>query len=239
MKSAEAAGGRVLFVEDDVATRRLVAGALAGEGYALETHGHGESATSALRSGDFDAVILDVGLPDANGIELCRAWKRQGIGVPILILTARTDVASRVVGLDAGADDYLGKPFAISELKARLRALLRRSPRPEADWILKRGSVIVDFRSRRAFAGEREVAITRREIDVLARLAWSRGRAVARDDLLEDVWGEASAEAAASLEVIVSRLRRKLEGEGREPLIRTIRGYGYALAPPSERGEPA
>jgi DNA-binding response OmpR family regulator len=145
-------------------------------------------------------------------------------------LTDSTDVASRVAGLDAGADDYLGKPFAMAELKARLRALLRRSVRSDHDWILRRGSVTVDFRRRQAFVGGAEIPITRREIDVLARIASGGGRAVARDDLLEDVWGEASEEAAASLEVIVSRIRRKLEGEGREPWIRTIRGHGYALA---------
>ena len=221
---------RILLVEDDVATRKLVASTLAEEGLRVEVHGHGDGATRALLPGGFAAVVLDVSLPDVSGIDLCRQWRRLGVRVPILMLTARTDVASRVAGLDAGADDYLGKPFALAELKARLRAVLRRAVRPERDWVLRRRDVRVDFQRRQAWVGGNEVPITRREIEVLARLASSRGRAVARDDLLEDVWGEATEETAASLEVIVSRLRRKLEQGGREALIRTIRGHGYALA---------
>jgi len=175
-------------------------------------------------------VVLDLALPDASGIDLCREWRRSRVRVPILMLTARSDVASRIAGLNAGADDYLGKPFAVAELQARLRALLRRAPRSEEDWILKRGDVTVDFQRRQAWVGGEEVPITRREIEVLARIASSHGRAVAREDLLEEVWGEANEEAAASLEVMVSRLRRKLERGGRVAVIRTIRGHGYALA---------
>lgn len=230
MRQAEVAGSHVLLVEDDVATRKLVASTLAEEGFAVEVHGLGSAATRALLPGSFAAIVLDVALPDASGIELCREWRRQGVRVPILMLTARADVASRISGLNAGADDYLAKPFAVAELHARLRALLRRAPHPERDWILKRGDVSVDFQRRQAWVGGEEVPITRREIDVLARIASSRGRAVAREDLLEEVWGEASEEAAASLEVMVSRLRRKLERGGRVALIRTIRGHGYALA---------
>ena len=230
MGQAEAAGSRVLLVEDDVPTRILVKKALVEEGHTVEVHGSGAAGTRAVLAGGFAAVVLDVLLPDASGIELCREWRRRRIRVPILMLTARSDVASRVAGLDAGADDYLGKPFALAELKARLRAMLRRDATPERDWVLRRGDVTVDFRRRRAWVGGSEVPITRREIEVLARLASSRGRAVARDDLLEEIWGEATAEAAASLEVIVSRLRSKLEGAGRGALVRTIRGHGYALA---------
>ena len=231
MRRAEETSGPILLVEDDVATRKLVASTLAEEGLTVEVHGCGDGATRALLPGRFAGVVLDVSLPDVSGIDLCREWRRRGVRVPILMLTARTDVGSRVAGLDAGADDYLGKPFALAELKARLRAVLRRRAiRPEQDWVLRRGDVMVDFGRRQARVGGNEVPITRREIEVLARLASSRGRAVARDDLLEEVWGEATEETAASLEVIVSRLRRKLEQGGREALIRTIRGYGYALA---------
>ncbi len=230
VRGAEETTGPILLVEDDVATRKLVASALAEEGFTVEIHGRGGGATRALLPGRFAAVVLDVSLPDVSGIDLCREWRRRGVRVPILILTARTDVGSRVAGLDAGADDYLGKPFALAELKARLRAVLRRAIRPEQDWVLRRGDVVVDFQRRQAWVGGSEVPITRREIEVLARLASSRGRAVARDDLLEEVWGEATEETAASLEVIVSRLRHKLEQGGREAVIRTIRGHGYALA---------
>lgn len=230
MRRAEETSGPILLVEDDVATRKLVASTLAEEGLTVEVQGRGDGATRVLLLGGFAAVVLDVSLPDVSGIDLCREWRRRGVRVPILMLTARTDVGSRVAGLDAGADDYLGKPFALAELKARLRALLRREIRPEQDWVLRRRDVMVDFQRRQARVGGNEVPITRREIEVLARLASSRGRAVARDDLLEEIWGEATEETAASLEVIVSRLRRKLEPGGREALIRTIRGHGYALA---------
>ena len=230
MRRAEETSGPILLVEDDVATRKLVASALAEEGLEVEVHGRGDAATRAVLPGRFAAVVLDVSLPDVSGIDLCRDWRRRGVRVPILMLTARTDVGSRVAGLDAGADDYLGKPFALAELKARLRAVLRRAVRPEEDRVLQRGDVRVDFQRRQAWVGGTEVPITRREIEVLSRLASSRGRSVARDDLLEDVWGESTEYAAASLEVIVSRLRHKLEQGGREPLIRTIRGHGYALA---------
>ena len=235
MRHTEPAGGRILLVEDDVPTRILVKKALVEEGYTVEVHGSGDAGTRALLAGGFAAVVLDVWLPDACGIELCREWRRTSIRIPVLMLTARTDVASRIAGLDAGADDYLGKPFALAELKARLRALLRRDSTPERDWVLRRADVTVDFQRRQAWVGGNEVPITRREIEVLARLASSRGRAVARDDLLEEIWGEATAEAAASLEVIVSRLRSKLEGAGRGALIRTIRGHGYALAGDQEQ----
>jgi len=146
------------------------------------------------------------------------------------MLTARTEVAARVAGLEAGADDYLGKPFALAELRARLTALLRRGTRPLRGEIFRRGAVRVDFGRRQAWVGEQEVAITRRELEVLERLAEAGGRAVSRDDLLQDVWGEATREAAASLEVMVARLRRKLERPGGSPIVRTVRGYGYAVA---------
>jgi DNA-binding response OmpR family regulator len=228
---------RILLVEDEAATRRLVSRALADEGFEIVSAGQGEAATRALREGGVGAVVLDLWLPDGSGIELCRQWRAQGIDVPILMLTARTDVASRVSGLDAGADDYLGKPFALSELRARLRALLRRGKLPLEERLLVRGELTVDFGRRRARLRGSEVPLTRREFEVLERLAWGKGHAVARADLLEEIWGEASAETAASLEVIVARLRRKLEAKGRH-LIRTVRGYGYAVADPSDRGAP-
>ena len=237
VRRAGEASDPILLVEDDVATRKLVASTLAEEGLTVEVHGRGDEATRALLPGRFAGVILDVSLPDVSGIDLCREWRRRGVRVPILMLTARTDVGSRVAGLDAGADDYLGKPFALAELKARLRAVLRRAARPEHDWVLRRGDVTVDFQRRQAWVDGSEVPITRREIEVLARLASSRGRAVARDDLLEEIWGEATEETAASLEVIVSRLRRKLEHGGQDALIRTIRGHGYALAVRQDEGE--
>jgi DNA-binding response OmpR family regulator len=145
------------------------------------------------------------------------------------MLTAKTDVASRVAGLDAGADDYLGKPFALAELRARLRALLRRGTLPLEERILTRNDLWIDFGRRMASAAGSEIPLTRREFEVLERLAWGKGHVVSRESLLEEIWGEATSETAASLEVIVARLRRKLDATGSR-LIRTVRGVGYALA---------
>jgi two-component system OmpR family response regulator len=219
---------RVAVVEDDREMRELLREALGNEGYAVTAVGSGAAANETVRGGDVDAVILDVWLPDADGVELCRAWRRSGLRIPILMLTARTDVAARVSGLEAGADDYLGKPFALAELRARLTAL-RRGGRPLRGELFRRGPVTVDFGRRQAWVGGQEVAITRRELEVLERLAEAGGHAVSRDDLLQDVWGEATRETAASLEVMVARLRRKLERPGGSAIVRTVRGYGYAV----------
>lgn len=221
---------RILLVEDDRETRALVASALAEAGHEVEVAANAGAARVALRRTGFGAVVLDVGLPDGSGIELCREWRRAGVSVPILILTARTDVASRVAGLDAGADDYLGKPFALAELRARVRALIRRGASLPQERIVKHGDLVMDFARRVVLRGGVEVPITRRELEVLERLARAGGHAVSRDDLLEDLWGESTVEAGASLEVIVGRLRRKVDAPGSERVIRTIRGYGYALS---------
>jgi two-component system OmpR family response regulator len=232
MAAGEARRVRVAIVEDDREMRELLRDALGGEGYAVTAVGDGESASALVHGGGVDLVILDVWLPDANGVDLCRTWRRSGLRIPILMLTARTDVAARVAGLEAGADDYLGKPFALAELRARLSALLRRGARPLRGEVFRRGPVTVDFGRRQAWIAGEEVAITRRELEVLERLAEAGGRAVSRDDLLQDVWGESTKEAAASLEVMVARLRRKLERPGGSPLVRTVRGYGYAIVSP-------
>ena len=229
MSSRDAGRASIAVVEDDREMRGLLREALDNQGYAVTAVGSGAAANEAVRGGDVDAVILDVWLPDADGVELCRGWRRAGLRIPILILTARTDVAARVAGLEAGADDYLGKPFALAELRARLAALLRRGGRSLRGELFRRGAVIVDFGRRQAWVGGQEVAITRRELEVLERLAEAGGRAVSRDDLLQDVWGEATRETAASLEVMVARLRRKLERPGGSPVVRTVRGYGYAI----------
>ena len=234
----KADGAAVLVVEDDAETRKVVAEALEAEGHRVTAVGRAEGATEAVRGGGVAAVVLDVWLPDGNGIDLCREWRDAGIRIPILMLTARIDVSSRVKGLDAGADDYLGKPFALSELRARLRALLRRGARPARERVLERGGLRVDFGRRQAWVASAEVPLTRRELEVLERLFWAQGHAVSRDDLLEEVWGESTPETASSLEVIVARLRRKLEGPSGATVIRTLRGYGYALAGLAGSDEP-
>jgi two-component system OmpR family response regulator len=228
----------ILLVEDDAETRDALSRFLSDEGYRVVTAARGDAGTRALKAGTVDAAILDVGLPDVSGFDLCRDWRAAGLRLPVLMLTARTDVSSRVQGLEAGADDYLGKPFALSELRARLRALLRRGSDPLRQRVLTLGPLTIDFGRRQAWIAEVEVPLTRREIDVLERLAWARGHVVSRDDLLEEIWGESTPETAASLEVIVARLRRKLERGEKEALIRTVRGVGYALAGAPDGGTP-
>lgn len=219
----------VVLVEDDPETRSFVARALREEGLEVRTAGRAESARALVQGEDVDLVVLDVGLPGASGLELCTEIRRGGTDVPILMLTARSDVASRVEGLETGADDYLGKPFALAELRARVRALLRRARTGTPESVLEHAGVRVDLRRRRAFLREEELPLTRRELDLLARLVRAGGVVVPREALLEDVWGHDTPEAAASLEVIVSRLRRKLQQGAGTSLLRNVRGVGYAL----------
>jgi len=226
---------RILVIEDDATTREALARALRLDGHVVETAARGETASRLLQTPPWAAIILDLGLPDGSGLDWCREWRRRGETVPILILTARGDVGSRVEGLDAGADDYLGKPFALSEVKARVRALLRRAGDGAAHRLLVHGDLRIDFAKRRAVAGASEVPITRREFEVLERLAGAKGRVVAKEDLLEELWGEATPETAASLEVIITRLRRKLDRGSTESLIRTLRGSGYAVQAKGDR----
>jgi len=216
-------------VEDDAATRDLLADALRSEGFAVLKAARGASVIDILREQPCAALILDVGLPDGSGIDWCREWRRRGVTLPVLMVTARADLDSRVCGLDAGADDYLGKPFALSELKARVRALLRRAGGGAPGRVFSRGALRVDFARRRATKAGREVPLTRREFEVLERLTDARGRVVAKNDLLDELWGDATPQSAASLEVIVGRLRRKLHAEVHDGLIRTVRGLGYAI----------
>jgi DNA-binding response OmpR family regulator len=223
---------KVVVVEDDREVRQFIERVLREDGFDVEARATAGSLASSLVLGEVAAIILDVCLADANGIDVCAAWRSAGISTPILILSAHTDVASRVAGLDAGADDYLGKPFALAELRARLRALVRRGPR-KSEQVLRYGSVVVDFQWRRAWVARSEVPLTEREFAVLERLAREKGHAVSRPELLADVWGDASTEAGNSLDVILARLRRKLVGSNNETLIRTIRGYGHAIAAPS------
>ena len=221
---------RVVVVEDDPETREFVARALREDGHEVRSAARAESARKLVQAGEVDLVVLDVGLPGISGLDLCAELRRDGAAVPILMLTARTDVASRVEGLEAGADDYLGKPFALAELRARVRALLRRGARAgPLETVLEHAGVRVDLRRRRAFLGAEELPLTRRELDLLARLVRAGGVVVEREALLEDVWGADTPEAAASLEVIVSRLRRKLASGGGASRLRNVRGIGYVL----------
>lgn len=217
---------RVLLVDDHAELRDLVGRALARDGHVVEQAATLSAARARLAGQSFDLIVLDLGLPDGDGEALCRELRRQGALTPILVLTARGSVTSRVTALDAGADDYLRKPFAVAELRARVRALGRRRE-TLAPSVIQRGDITLDLAGRRAFVREREAPLTAREWAILELLARRRGRVVSRDALLDGVWGEATERSGASLEVLIARIRRKLAPD----LIRTVRGEGYALEP--------
>jgi DNA-binding response OmpR family regulator len=215
---------RVLVVDDEKDVRSVLARALKADGHAVATAADLETARARVDQGT-DLIVLDLRLPDGFGLELCRELRADGSTVPILLLTALSQVALRVEGLDAGADDFLAKPFAVAELRARVRALGRRGSFPRGVVYTYEG-IALEFAGRKATRDDKEVAITSKEWAILDMLARRPGRIVSRLDLLEGVWGQASESVASSLEVLIGRLRRKLDPS----LIRTLRGAGYALA---------
>ncbi len=218
---------RILVVEDNERVRDVVTASLRGAGHAISTAASCSDALGLFAQKQFDLAIVDIGLPDGSGIALCRAAREGGHEHPILLLTARTDVQDRVAGLDAGADDYLGKPFSTEELSARVRALGRRGPR-WTESVKVFGALVIDRDRRTVTFQDNAVPLTPREFEIVALLAWRDGRPVARDEILEVVWGDTSEKASASLEVLVARIRRKL-AVGTE-VIRTLRQTGYAWA---------
>jgi two-component system OmpR family response regulator len=219
---------RVLVVEDSAPTRDLLARSLADAGMTVQTAARASTGLRTASTADFDVIVLDLMLPDGDGLDVCRELRAGGVTTPILCLTARADVGDRVRGLDAGADDYLRKPFALAELQARIRALARRrggapGPRIEA------GAVSIDFAARRLRREGREVPLTAREWAVLELLAARAGRLVGRAELLEHAWRETTPAASDSLDVILSRLRRKLGRLEDGCAIRTVRGEGFVF----------
>lgn len=215
---------RVLVIEDHPETRELVARALARDGHAVTGTRDGAEALGVVDAAEPDVIVLDLGLPDTPGVDLCRELRRRGHAAPLLVLTAHGAVACRVECLDAGADDFLPKPFAVAELRARVRALGRRQERRTPARI-ERGDVVLDLAARRAWRAELEVLLTAREWAILDILANAEGALVGREVLLVKIWGEANEAHSASLDVLLTRIRRKL---GRER-IRTLRGEGHAL----------
>ncbi|MCW2761587.1 MAG: DNA-binding response regulator [Marmoricola sp.] len=217
---------RVVVVDDEPRLVELIIGYL-GENDVRATGAHdGTSGLFAARQADVDAVVLDLMLPGMSGTEVCKQLRREGNDVPILMLTARGAVAERVAGLEAGADDYLVKPFALEELHARLRAIRRRRE-PEDDRRVV-GDVVLDEGDRRVWVAEKEVPMSRREFDMLLSLMSSRGRVVTRARLYDDVWDFEVDIASNTLDVHMSRLRRALAGST-SVTIHTLRGVGYRL----------
>jgi len=220
----------VAIVDDDPAILAALSRALKMENYKVELQGDGTSALRAFQTAAPDAIVLDLQLPDIDGLEICRRIRRAGDNVPILMLTARDAVNDRVEGLDAGADDYLVKPFDLAELTARLRALLRRhAPRTGDEGVLKFDDLTVNPSTREVFRGERAVPLTRIEFDLLELLMLHPRQVMTRDQILDLVWGYNFDSSTNSLAVYVGYLRRKLEEEGEHRLVQTVRGVGYSL----------
>lgn len=218
----------VLVVDDDERFLGALERALALEGFDVRVATGGRDALRVLATRSVALALIDVTMPDVDGISVIRHARARGLDVPICVLSARTEVADRVRGLQAGADDYLTKPFAISELVARMQALLRRVPPAGAEPVVV-GSVRVDAAARRAWRGERELELTRREFDLLDVLARHAGTVVSRARLLELVWGYTFDADTNVVDVFVGYLRRKLEAEGEDRILHTERGVGFVL----------
>ncbi len=221
---------RVLVIEDDQEAARLLARGLREEGWVVDVAHSGEAGDEMASVNSYDAIVLDWLLPDRDGIAVCRSLRASGLHVPILLLTARDAVEDRVLGLNAGADDYLTKPFAFAELLARLHALLRRSEltRPV---LLTVGDLTLDPKSHVVARGGVPISLTPREYAILETLMRRAGEVVSRVHLGESVW-ESDLDSLTNLvDVHISHLRRKVDRAGVPPLIHTVRGYGYRLGP--------
>ena len=218
------------MVDDERAVRESLRRALELEGYQVELAADGEEALERLGAAPADAAILDVLMPGIDGLEVCRRLRASGSSVPVLMLTARAEVDSRVAGLDAGADDYLPKPFALAELLARLRALLRRAGNgDDAGDVLRFSDLELDLGTREVRRGERAIDLTRTEFALLELFLRNPRQVLTRSIIFERVWGYDFGPTSNSLDVYIGYLRRKTEGGGAGRLIHTIRGIGYAL----------
>ena len=220
---------RLLVVEDNPALARNVAGAFEAKGYAVDCVGDGEEADAALLVQAYDLVILDLGLPELDGLEVLRRLRRRKSRMPVLILTARDAVADRVQGLNLGADDYLGKPFSLAELEARAGALIRRGVGGAAA-VIEHGRLAVDTAARLVRLDGVPLDLPRREFNLLEVLLTRRGQVVAKDALLEKLFGFDEEVGVNAVEIYVHRLRKRLEPAGVR--IRTVRGLGYLLENP-------
>jgi two-component system response regulator MprA len=218
---------RLLVVDDDPRVRDAVARALRLEGYDVHTAVDGNDGLVQVEGLTPDAIVLDVLMPGTDGLAVCRILRDRGNRTPVLMLTARHEVTDRVAGLDAGADDYLVKPFALDELFARIRALLRRSSVTGGDQLLRLDDLSLDPEKRQAWRGDRELGLTKTEFDLLELLMFNAGVVVTRDTIYERIWGYEFETSSKSLDVYIGYLRRKTEANGEPRLIHTVRGVGY------------
>jgi DNA-binding response OmpR family regulator len=219
---------RILLVEDEEAIADFIERGLRAEGYAVTVANDGETGTTLATSGDFDLLILDLMLPGRSGIEILRDFRKLDAATPVILLTARSEVEDRVTGLDAGASDYIPKPFAFEELAARVRAQLRRPDQPEGSKI-GWGSIEMDLLKRTVERDGTELHLSAREFDLLAYLIRHGGQVLSREQLLSGVWGYDYDPGTNVVGVYIAYLRKKLALEGREDPIETLRSVGYRL----------
>jgi two-component system, OmpR family, response regulator MprA len=227
----EGGGARILVAEDDRGIRESLERALRFDGYQVTAVSDGAQALEAVTASEPDLVILDVMMPFIDGLTVCRQLRDRYPTMPILMLTARHEVSDRVAGLDAGADDYLVKPYAMSELSARLRALLRRTSVSGTDDILTVGDVTLDPKARIARRNGDELDLTKTEFDLLELLMFNAGVVLSRETIYERIWGYDFETNSRSLDVYVGYLRTKTEANGSPRVLHTVRGIGYVLRP--------
>ena len=225
---------KLLLVEDDPGIGRFVSRGLPRHGYAVTWHRQAEGVLALVRTGGFAVLLLDLGLPDGDGLDLCRALRTAGLRIPVLMLTARGALRDRLDGFEVGADDYLAKPFAFEELAARLAVLVRRGGERLPD-PLRFGTLALDAVTRGARVGEVPLPLSRREFDLLATLVRGDGRIVDRHALATGMWGNDIITTDNALDVYVGYVRRRLAGIAGAPGIETVRGRGYRLAHPHAR----
>ncbi|WP_344972850.1 response regulator transcription factor [Salinactinospora qingdaonensis] len=224
----------VLIADDDRAIRESLERALELEGYEVLTASDGVETLATVHQRSVDLLVLDVMMPGVDGLGVCQVLRAEGDRTPILMLTARVETSDRVAGLDAGADDYLPKPFELDELLARLRALLRRSTPPAegaTEQLLHVGDLRIDTAARRVWRGGREVELSKTEFDLLELLVRNAGIVLDHPTIYDRIWGYDFGPESKNLAVYISYLRRKLEPEGTPPLIQTVRGVGYTVRP--------
>jgi two-component system copper resistance phosphate regulon response regulator CusR len=221
---------RVLVVEDERKVADALREGLTSEGFAVAVEHSGEGGFFRISTEPIDIVLLDIGLPGRSGLDVLRAWRQRDVRTPVLLVTARDSIGERVEGLDAGADDYLVKPFAFAELLARMRALLRRGV-PGSVSVLRADDLTIDLAARRVERAGRPIEVTVREFELLEYLVRHRGEVVSRELLARDVWREPARSTPLDnvIDVHLTRLRRKLDDEGQPSLIQTIRGVGFAI----------
>jgi len=217
-------------VEDERRLAQLVRRVLEEEGHRVEVAYDGLEGLRLALEGDFDVIVLDILLPEMDGVEVCQALRRAKVDTPILMLTALDSVEDKVRGLDAGADDYLAKPFAFQELLARLRSLSRRRVQPREPHRLQVGDLVLDLQRRRAWRGGRDIELSPKEFALLELLMRNAGRVLTRTQILDHVWGYDFAPDSNLVDVYIAYLRRKVDKGHPRPLIHTVRGHGYMIS---------